>query len=127
MLRLHTQAPRQQKTPAAGWQTRERVGAELSSADTLSYDENGPCAHAVTIPPRNRNQFPVRRASCDPEGRSGDLVPRSLCLFTVRAAHAPTSRRSPSPKIGAGEAGVTGVLLDHHFQPGTGLLDRANQ
>ena len=59
MLRLHTQAPRQQKTPAAGWQTRERVGDELSSADTLSYDENGPCAHAATIALREPQSISV--------------------------------------------------------------------
>src|SRR4029453_2260768 len=52
------QVPHQQKTPAAGWQTRERVD-ELSSADTLTYDENGPCAHAATIPPRSQSQFSV--------------------------------------------------------------------
>ena len=74
MLRLHTQAPRQQKTPAAGWQTRERVGDELSSADTLSYDENGPCAHAATIAPREPQSILGHHASCDPEGPSGDLV-----------------------------------------------------
>jgi hypothetical protein len=59
MLRLHAAGPGQQKTPAASWQARERVGDELGSADTLSYEENCPCAHAATIPPRSRNQFSV--------------------------------------------------------------------
>jgi hypothetical protein len=40
----------QEKTPAAGWQTRERVGNELNSADTLSYDENERGTHPPTIP-----------------------------------------------------------------------------
>ena len=47
----------QEKTPAAGWQTRERVGNELNSADTLTYDENERGTHPPTIPqvPRRVN------------------------------------------------------------------------
>ena len=39
-----------EKTPAAGRQTRERVGNELNSADTLPYNENEHRTHPPTIP-----------------------------------------------------------------------------
>jgi hypothetical protein len=50
---------RQQKTPAAGWQARERVGDELGSADTLTYEENSSGVHAATIAARQGESIPA--------------------------------------------------------------------
>jgi hypothetical protein len=52
MLRLHTQAFAPTKNPRCRLADEGARRDELSSADTLSYDENGPCAHAATIAPR---------------------------------------------------------------------------
>jgi hypothetical protein len=40
----------QEKTPAAERQTRERVGMNEGSADTLSYDEKDYGTHPTTLP-----------------------------------------------------------------------------
>ena len=50
LMRPWSQLSYQEKTPAARRQTRERVGNELNSADTLSYDENEHRTHPPTIP-----------------------------------------------------------------------------
>jgi hypothetical protein len=74
-----TPAPRrssyQQKTPAADWQARERVGMSFCSADTLTYEEKRSCdVHAVTIAVWAGESISPGAMSCDPEGRSGALV-----------------------------------------------------
>ena len=78
MLRLHAAGPRaNKKTPAAGWQARERVGDELGSADTLTYEDGSSGVHAATIAAGRSESIPARGMSCDPEGRSDALL--SVC------------------------------------------------
>src|SRR3954452_2956770 len=50
MLRLcYAGSSSQRKTPAARRQTRERVGAELHSADTPAHYEDSGAVHNVTV------------------------------------------------------------------------------
>ena len=50
MLRLcYGTSSRQEKTPAARRQTRERAGGELNSADTLANDEDPGAKHELTL------------------------------------------------------------------------------
>jgi hypothetical protein len=114
MLRLRMKSSRaNKKTPAAGWQTRERVGDELSSADTLSY-ENGPCAHAETIAARQPQSILGRHASCDPEGPSGGLV-KAGASTDVRSMNAPCRRCALAPGAYRRMFSVGARLLFHQL------------
>jgi hypothetical protein len=74
MLRLHTAGPAPTKNPRCRWQARERVGDELGSADTLTYEEDRSFLHAATIAAAKRESIRAASMSCDPEGRSDALL-----------------------------------------------------
>ena len=74
----HRRSSCQQKTPAAGWQARERVGDELGLSRHADVREGFlRCARGNNSRRTGRVNSDWR-TSCDPEGRSGALVNANL-------------------------------------------------
>jgi hypothetical protein len=87
MLRpCYAEPPGQEKTPAAGRQTRERVGGELNSADTLTNYEEVGGTHPPTVAHGDRPVNPAGRVSCHPEGPSGALVVGDRDILVVHGS-----------------------------------------
>jgi hypothetical protein len=79
MLRLHTAGPAPTKNPRCRMAGEGARRDELSSADTLTYEERSSDVHAATIAAEQSESIPAGGTSCHPEGRSDALVSVRCC------------------------------------------------